>query len=223
MIPALILDTETTDFESAEVIELAFKQLDALGGPDSMPEIFRFKPSKPSAWGALATHHILMEELQDCPPSGTASLHLPVSKYLIGHNVDFDWKVLGYPEGKRICTLAMSRALWPEVDSHSLVAMTYFTQGATARTQEMVRGAHSAGDDVLLCEKLLRVIMEVSKCETLEEVWTFSEESRIPKIMTFGKYKGEPISAVDRGYMNWYRRQPDTDPYVLEAFRRNGM
>jgi len=218
-IPAIILDTEATDFENAEVIELAWREF---GGPIA-PTVQRFKPTKPSAWGALATHHILMEELEGMPPSDTAPLHVPDASYLIGHNVDFDWKVLGYPEGKRICTLAMSRALWPEVDSHSLVAMTYFTQGATAKTREMVKNAHSAADDVMLCHSLLCVIMEVAKLHTLHEIHEFSEEARIPKIMTFGKFKGEPISAVDRGYMNWYRRQPDTDPYVLEAFRRNGM
>jgi len=64
---------------------------------------------------------------------------------------------------------------------------------------------------------------QLAKIDDLESLYLFSEESRIPTVMTFGKFKGEPISAVDRGYMNWYRRQPDTDPYVLEAFRRNGM
>ena len=223
---ALILDTETTDKKPPlEVIELAWKepQLGVRGGQRTLPEVYRFKPSEMPKWGALATHHILMSDLEGLPHSDTCTILLPLSEYLIGHNVDFDWKALGCPEGKRICTLAMSRDLWPEVDSHSLVAMMYWTQGANPTTRDMVRGAHSAGDDVQMTELLLNTIMEVAGIHTWEALWVYSEEARIPKIMTFGKFRGKPISAVDRGFMNWYRKQADPDKYVLEAFKRNGM
>lgn len=221
MIDAIILDTETTGFEEPEVIELAWREPGGLG----LVNVFlkKYKPSKMIEWGATATHHILMEDLLDCEPTSQAALDFPPSRFIIGHNVDYDCDALGQPEGKRICTLAMSRALWPEVDSHSLSAMTYFTQGANEATRLMVRGAHSAADDVLMCQALLFVIMDVTKITDLESLWRFSEDARVPKIMTFGKFKGQPVSAVDRGYMNWYRRQPDTDPYVLIAFERNGM
>ena len=65
--------------------------------------------------------------------------------------------------------------------------------------------------------------INIATPEGLERLWAESEEARIPKIMTFGKFKDEPVSKVDRGYANWYRRQPDPDPYLLEAFRRNGL
>lgn len=57
----------------------------------------------------------------------------------------------------------------------------------------------------------------------IARLWQFSEECRIPTVFSFGKFKGQPISAADRGCANWYRRQPDPDPYLLEAFRRNGL
>lgn len=222
MIDAIILDTETTGFVDPEVIQLAWKEPVR---PSFFDAVWKkmYKPSKMIEWGSLATHHILMMDLQDCEPSSQAALDVPPAAFLIGHNVDYDWQVLGQPEGRRICTLAMARELWPEVDSHSLVAMTYFTQGANDMTRVMVQGAHSAAEDVLLCEALLHVIMQVTKISDFESLWAFSEEARIPKVMTFGKFKGQPVSAVDRGYMNWYRKQPDTDPYLLEAFERNGM
>ena len=222
MIPAIILDTETTGFEEPEVIELAWQVWPC---ETKDVNLFHFKPSKVIEWGALATHHILQSSLDSTPlPSSRAWEALPPASYLIGHNVDYDWKALGCPEGKRICTQAMARAVWPKLDSHKLGALIYFAFGASESTRAIVKGAHSAGDDVWMCKMLLEVIISTAKIDDdLEALYLFSEECRIPKVMAFGKYKGEPISAVDRGYMNWYRRQPDTDPYVLEAFRRNGM
>lgn len=218
---AFIADTETTglDHTSHEIIELAYKPFDS----SDPPVVERFHPSKPIDLGALSTHHILDEELEAEPPSSLAFSRLPPCDYLIGHNIDFDWNFLGQPNCRRICTQAMARELWPEIDSHRLVALMYHTKGRTKETRTLVHGAHSAGDDVLMCEQLLRTIMFVAKIEDLETLYLFSEEARIPKVMAFGKFRGQAISAVDRGYSNWYRRQPDPDLYLLEAFRRNGL
>jgi exodeoxyribonuclease X len=41
--------------------------------------------------------------------------------------------------------------------------------------------------------------------------------------MGFGKYKGTPIKDIDSGYVSWYRRQADTDPYYLKAFKMAGF
>jgi exodeoxyribonuclease X len=82
----------------------------------------RYNPGKPITLGALVTHHIMDEELVDCPlvASFTPPGHVD---YIIGHNVDFDWEVIGKPEVKRICTLALARKLWPELDSHNQIAL----------------------------------------------------------------------------------------------------
>jgi uncharacterized protein (DUF3820 family) len=40
--------------------------------------------------------------------------------------------------------------------------------------------------------------------------------------MTFGKHKGKPIAEVDKGWVAWYRKQDDTDPYLLMAFTNAG-
>lgn len=225
---AYIIDTETTnaDREKAEVIELAHA-LFIFGAVSGEPILdkhstFRFKPAGGISLGALATHHILPEELDDCLPSSHAALPADTS-YIIGHNVDFDWAVLGSPPVRRICTLAMARAVWPQFDSHKLGALVYALNGATADTKNLLRDAHSAGADVVLCYIVLNGILKVTPSNTsLEQLWHFSEECRIPKVMTFGKYKDQPVEAVDRGWIQWYRRQSDTDPYLIQAFERLG-
>lgn len=221
---AIILDTETNDNQNdPEPIEVAWVPHDiqpSTGGGFQG----RFRPSRPSTFGALATHGILAEELLDCPPSSTAVQHVPLTDYWIGHNIDFDWRVLGSPpDVKRICTLALARDLWPELDSHKLTAVFYYTHGANQETRERVRAAHGALADVFLCADILKVMMRLMKISTLEALWHASEEARILKVWTFGKFKGQKIEAADRGYANWCRKQPDFDPYVLKALERVGL
>jgi exodeoxyribonuclease X len=231
MTSAIILDTESTDKQDRpdrlnEVIELAFVRLYGWAAADPFEQ--RYKPKHPPMWGAMAVHHILPHDLLDMPSNETIDPKLIPGQYWIGHNIDFDWTLLGAPPVKRICTLALSRSLYPQLDSHTLSAMTYFVQGANAATREKLRNAHSALADCYLCYELLSHLcqqLDISAldAEGLDQLWQASEYARVPRVMTFGKFKDMPISAVDRGYANWYRKQESPDPYVLEAFRRAGL
>jgi len=140
-------------------------------------------------------------------------------------NVDFDWGALGKPDVKRICTLALARRLWPDTDSHSQSALMYYLFGATTEVRETLRNAHSAGSDVKICSYILERILDEMAGDgdypTIEELYEFSEDARVPHIMPFGKHKGEPVSSVPKAYADWYRRQENPDPYILMAFQRN--
>lgn len=219
--PAIILDTETTDVENADVIELAWRT-DVFSETATTRGHQRFKPTREIKLGALATHHILLEELADCVASSVAPSVVPPASYWIGHNIDFDWKMLGQPPVKRICTLAMARSIWPKLDTHRQEALIYFIEGRTEATREKVSHAHGAAADIEMTASIFRAIAKLENIFDLDQMWAFSENCRIPKIMSFGKFKGEPVSAVDRGWANWYQRQTDTDPYLLTALKRAG-
>lgn len=221
---AYIVDTETTDVDDPEVIELAVGKVDAVDVFETF--VGRFKPTGEIAPGALATHHILPTDLEKEPPSALAKAHLPTDmQYMIGHNIDFDWKALGQPACKRICTLAISRALFPDGKGHTLGAMMYrlcdpFLWG-DVRSQ--LAKAHSAWADVRSCRRVLGKLMklpQLAHIQNYEDLWQFSEECRIPKIWSFGKYKGLPVEGTDRGYLSWCLRQPDMDEYVKLACSR---
>lgn len=217
---AIIFDTETTGINEPEVIEAAFLSvLNPFSLGITSEYCQRFKPSKRIELGALATHHILDEELADCPPS--SEFRLPDGiEYIIGHNVDYDWKVIGEPPVKRICTLALCRRLFPEADSHSQSAMIYMMRRHKAR--DMLKNAHAALDDVKNCRIVLDVCLDkigATQETTWEDVWQFSEKARIPTVMTFGKHKGVAIKDVPSDYKAWLLRQPDIDPYLIKAIR----
>ena len=226
----LVLDTETTghydEQAKPEVIELAYSSL-------SFPEMglfepfqARFRPISAITYGAMAVHHIIPSDLVDCPSSKEAKLPADTSM-LIGHNIDYDWEALGSPDGvRRICTLAISRALFPELDGHSLGAMTYWFARDKAKARELLRGAHSASVDVSIAYELFANLLEYMKVHqsrvfsTIDQVWEWAENCRIPVVWSFGKHKGQPIKGTDRGYLNWCLRQLDMDPYVKKACAR---
>lgn len=221
---AIIFDTETTDAVDGELIEAAYQGVELIDGQIQPVRgaglVARYKPSKAISFGAMATHHILDEDLADCPPHHT--FELPAgTKYLIAHNVDFDWRVIGEPNVKRICTLAMARKQYPTLDSHRLGALMYHLSTDRARTREELREAHSAFADIAFCFQLLQAIaIDVGGFESFEQMWEFSEEARVPTVMTFGKHKGLAIEDVPADYVRWLLKQPDIDPYVRKAFER---
>jgi len=215
---AIIFDTETTGTDDPQIIEAAWLRLDS---PASLTVIEQFEqrycPSVRISLGALAVHHIYDEDLADCLPHTDFKLPADV-QYIIGHNVDYDWKVAGQPDVKRICTLALSRTLYPDADSHSQSAMIYLTDRTNARA--LLKAAHSAQADVQNCRSLLANLIGLSgPVADWDALWQLSEQARIPKVMTFGKHKGAPIASVPADYKAWLLRQPDVDPYLQAALR----
>jgi len=228
---AIIIDTETTSLDKPEVIELAY--LGPLDTPLTAADPgvqLQFKPSVAISLGAMCTHHIIDEDLDGCDPwPGLWEPPVGVT-YLVGHNVDFDWKAIGSPNVKRICTLALARMVWPSIDSYSLGALIYHLY-PHGMARKMVRGAHSALIDVELCNRVLFSLVDALQPRNWEHLWQISEKARIPTRFTFGKYgprdgqKGTPIGEVrrsDPGYIRWCLTSCDivtNDPYWQKALR----
>ena len=215
MSQAIIFDVEATDKNDAVIIEAASLDVTSLNPFEvGNPWVQRYNPGKPISLGALATHHIMDEELVNCPAS--SSFRLPAgTKYLIGHNIDFDWVAIGSPEVKRICTLALARSLWPDLDSHTQSALLYYFERDTARDQ--LRNAHSALADVWICSKIVERIIDKLHPVSLDALWEMSEKARIPKVMPYGKHKGELISQVPSDYKQWLLRQDNVSGYLRKA------
>ena len=237
---AVIIDTETTGIDEPDVIELAWMgPLHAMTPPDQPIERVRFKPRKPIALGALATHHILDEELEEKPQWMGVWFPPGRPEYIVGHAIDFDWQAIGCPtELRRICTLALARRLWPELDSHSLAALTYHFAADRRVAREELRSAHGAAKDVELCCRLLgHILAAMPRVQSWDRLYDASERARVPLHLTFGKYgpksewakasgqlKGLPIGELrrfDPGYLSWLLSgkcdQVNEDPYLKKA------
>jgi len=214
-VKAIIFDTETTGKNNPVIIEGAWLELKSID-PYETGESFcqRYNPEKPIELGALATHHIYDEELKDCPSHKTFSLP-PTVEYIIGHNIDYDWNVAGNPNIKRICTLALARRTWPQLDAYSQSALFYFLERTKAR--DILKNAHSAATDVEICSTILKAICKKHNLNSLESLWQISEKARIPLTMPFGKHKGLVFSEIPQDYKRWLVSQTDLDPYLVKA------
>lgn len=215
MVKAIIFDTETTGKSEAILIEAAWLNLQTLQ-PFSTSNPFnqRYNPGKKIEYGALATHHILDEELLNCPSYTDFKLPEEI-EYIIGHNVDYDWNIVGKPSVKRICTLALSRKVWPELDSYNQSALLYFVDRQNAR--DKLKNAHSALADVENCAFILEKIITELDVSSIDELWKISELARIPSHMTFGKHKGMPIADIPKDYKTWLLNQDNVDAYLRKA------
>jgi len=239
---AFIVDTETTglDFHTDQVVELARLEL-----PDTPAEFLKmpldgdnlpmfhelYGHTKPMALGAVVTTLINPEKLVGLPLFKAVDY---VGRYIIGHNVEFDARMTNCVGARQIDTMYLSRRLWPELDSHTqgavLVHIALLTGRGYAWALDLIRGAHRADCDVLNCARILKYIIWTIDKEhpvkgklTWEDLHRITDDSRVPTIMSFGKFKGQPVTAVEAGWAEWYAGTDNTDPYVIIALKRAGV
>lgn len=215
---AIILDTETTGVDDPGLVASAFMVVDHMGEQAGESSAGIWNPGRPIEPGASAVHGIIDEDVRLAPSAEHFRLPDGVT-HIIGHNVDFDWRVIGEPAVRRICTLALARAQWPALGSYSLGALMFHIMPAPA-ARDMTRNAHSASADMLMAGHLLRAIARLRQPRDLDDLWRMSEEARVPKFMPFGKHKGMPIADVPRDYKAWLLRQDDIDPYLAKALQQ---
>ena len=216
-----IFDTETTGLKEPEVIEAAWLRVDPSPSQAKTADIVvqRYRPAKPVEFAAMAVHHILDEDLTECQPSSSFCLPADVA-CIIGHNIDFDWGVVGKPDIRRIDTDAISRILWPEMTSYKLTALLYALTPADKRPafRERMRNAHNAGADVWANWKLLLHIFNKRKdLQNWDKLWAFSEECRVPRVMPFGRHKGVPFSDIPDRDLRFILGYDDLDDYLRLA------
>lgn len=234
---AVILDTELTGLHEPDVIQLAAK------GPMEFKDwhkadatVLYFRPRKPISIGAMATHRIIMEDLEQ-HPTWTGRFDLPLDVgYLVGHGVDIDWAAIGAPPHiKRIDTLALARRYWPDLDSYRLVALIFHLV-APPVAREMTVNAHCASVDITLTEFVLDNLLDdinrgnaMNPVDSWEQLWQLSEQARIPLRIGFSKYgpkNGQPgtlYSEVPLGMLRWICdpvRINDMDPWEVKAAQR---
>lgn len=230
---AVILDTETHQLHGLP-IEIAYGFTNIILDGNENPTLQFDKDNlfgeyysirgEPIAWEAMAVHHIIDKDIVGKPDYTEFRLP-PNVQYIIGHNIDYDIKTIehcgidtsGY---KAICTLAMARVIYPELAAHNLAALLYFIFNGSEEIRNKIKGAHSAVVDITLTASLLRKFVRKTGVSTMEELYQFSEEARIPKIMHFGKHRGKALIDLEPSYISWLLNQQDLDPYLRKALNQ---
>lgn len=219
---AIVIDTETHAVENPIVIEYgaAIFEIDQHGNVSlEDTAVSRHSCPVPIDFGAMATHGITDEEVADCLPFSLENVDFNAD-YIIGHNIDFDWTAIQKPNVKRICTLALSRHVWPDAKSHRLMALVFMLDKVAGK--KFFASAHSVATDIEACFFVLWKITEAFGITSIEELWQESEKARIPTKISFGKHSGSLIKDIPNDYCRWYAGQTDCDQYLITAMKQVG-
>ncbi len=221
---AIILDTETHTL-NGQPIEIAYAPIEVNQGQLSLDksQIFDqlYTVDEPISYAAMAVHHILEEDLVGQPHY--SSFQLPQDTvYMIGHNIDYDLRAIekcGVDTShiKAICTLALARRVWPDAEAHNISALIYMISKGSSKAREMIKKAHRADMDIILTANILNQIIQHLNVQNLEQLYTLSEDARIPRTLNFGKHKGTLIAELPKDYVQWLLRQTDLDSYLRKA------
>jgi exodeoxyribonuclease X len=191
----------------------------------------RFRPTKPIELQASKITGIYMKDVLRCPSITTFEYPKSV-KYMIGHNIAYDWRVFGQPEVKLICTKELAQLVFPKADglkNHKLTTIIewlYPEEGAT-----LVANAHGALLDCkLVYLVLLKILEKLPQVETWEQLASLCsqgkksyEELNKPlaemKVIPIGKYKGSKFSEIPTDYLKWLGKQKDLSPTLERAIK----
>lgn len=240
---AYIFDSETTSKDPATALPIQASgiEVNIFNNTVTMGEqrTCYYLQDEEASPGALAIHGITKKFIGEMDALGQdrvipgADFGLgqtcPDIRYMIGHNIGYDWEVAGKPSDVlQICTLKIIRWMHPDWEGHSLgeayirTAQSYFLDFDAA--VEDVKHAHDAHYDVRLNFRVLQYIVGTLGIESIEDLWLkYNRTYKYPVVFPMGKHKGEKISDVvktDRGYFAWLLRQADMDEDLKEACRR---
>lgn len=222
----LYFDTETTDIESKDIIQLALMK------DDGTTLNMYFNPKKEITFTAMSIHHLTPEFLEKYPPFEEAKLPedfkdpefegKDLKEYLeflakeyiwVAHNAEFDEEVLekkGIEIPRTICTFKLARNMLTEdggkrdLESYSLQYLRYYL-GLYKKEDTAHNTAHDALSDVYFVKDLFVYIRENSKL-SIENMIQISKEPAFIRDIHFGKYAGyslEEIAKEDPGYLEW--------------------
>ena len=222
---AIVLDTETNTLNGYP-IEISYSPCVFNDGVLSVIHDQNFDEyfscPEPISMGAMAVHHILETDLINKPSYEVFRLPDGVA-YIVGHNIDYDIQAIklcdSSIDAKGICTLALSRMVWPDLETHNLTALYYMISEDKEKARRWLRNAHNAKWDIFFTGELLKVIVEKLAIKDMNSLFIMSEAARIPKKITFGKYKGSSIKDLEPSYVAWLLRQDDLDPYLRKALK----
>lgn len=221
---AIILDTETHDLNGLP-IEIAYAPVDLVQGTLVLDKskIFDqyYQVDEKITYGSMAVHHILESDLVNQPHY--TSFKLPEeTQYIIGHNIDYDIKTIArcgidVSQIKSICTLALARTTWTQLDAYNMSALIYYVSKGSEKARQMLKNAHRADADILLTANVLMHLLKDLQVNTMQELYEVSEQARIPKTIHFGKHKGTPLTDLPKDYVDWLLGQQDLDSYLRKA------
>jgi exodeoxyribonuclease X len=194
---ALVIDTETDQGRDPRPIQIA--TINVATGFEWMEYFNSGRSISPIV---IKVHGITDKDVAGFERFDLDKFELP--EYLIGHNVRFDWRVIGRPSAKLICTVRLARVAFPEWRAYGQSKCIEQLLGKNAAST-MTAAAHDALGDARMCYLLYQACctrLEIAPTD-FEAAHKISNTASPVGKMPFGKYKGQAIKEVPIGYVKW--------------------
>ncbi|GAF62594.1 LOW QUALITY PROTEIN: exodeoxyribonuclease X [Psychrobacter sp. JCM 18903] len=149
---ALIIDTETDQGRDPRPIQVA--TINAMTGFEWMKY---FNSGRSISPVVIRIHGITDDDVAGLERFDLEAFELP--QYLIGHNVRFDWRVIGSPSTKLICTVRLARVAFPEWSAYGQSKCIEQLLGKEEASR-MTIAAHDALGDARMCYLLYQACCE---------------------------------------------------------------
>jgi exodeoxyribonuclease X len=235
-----VTDTETTGLEpeSNGIIEMAGVNLIVDSQVDGIIDwCIGFsatsfcQPGYEISFGAMATHHIMPEDLKDAPPPATASAyldeHLGEPDFWVAHNAPFDRSFFvmvnqKYGDVKRwLDTYRIAKHIWPDAPGYSNQVLRYWLGiGRNLEIPDHLTAEEVAPHRALFdCFVTIEILKIMLKDRTVEELYALSDPSKpiLMKVCPLKKYKGMEFKNVPRDYLQWVVKQSDMDSDIRHS------
>lgn len=215
----IVLDTETSGLEEPSgVCEVAWvefdRQFQVIDKKHSLidPQV----SISPSASGI---HHITNAMVED-KPTLSEYFHDVLgnpfdgqSVLMVAHNAPFDHKYVSpyLGDSQKLCTLKLSRVVYPDAPDHKLPTLKYLLGIAEG-------ASHNALADVEACFGVLCDMRSRTGLDLEGLINLHNTPIRITS-MPFGKHKGIELTKLPRGYVTWLLNLDNLDEnlrYSLE-------
>ncbi|ELA09231.1 exonuclease [Moraxella macacae 0408225] len=220
---AYIFDAEAHDLKNPCATEIAYIKVGFVETDltylESKAFEQRYNPQQKISYSSMAITRIFDEDVANMPPHTDFALPNDC-QYLIGHNIDFDCEVLAnancdLSQIKRICTLALARFCYPDLDGHTLGAVLCYLHPDIAKKN--LAHAHGAKYDIWFTFLILKTMCKKLNIDNIAKLYEVAANARKPTHMTFGKYKGMAINELPSDYVDWLLKQNEIDPYLKLA------
>jgi exodeoxyribonuclease X len=231
---AIILDTETTGLPpEGEACEIAYLAVTWVRSVNCSALIYsKLEPKFHQTFMPKADFHpkasecngFTKEKLKGSPCISTFKFPEDVC-YMIGHNINFDWQILGKPKVKLICTKELAIKYLTKESGKGTKGVNTLT-GLIERyypdeAKELITNAHSALQDCKLCYLILLKVLETApELNSFEKLAAQCKQpaatSELPKglvrdkegfvLLAFGKFHGFSMLHMvkfEKSYLTW--------------------
>jgi len=213
-----VIDTETCGLHGG-VVEVA--SVDVIDGQIVNPMSDLILPDRPISRQAMAVHRITEAMVAGKPTIEEAIGRYHGSDFYVAHNASFDRRMLPEMHGDWICTMVLSRQLWPGI-KYGNQALRHSLKLEVTPPADL--HAHRALYDCYVTAALLIRIMETSGWDATQMAQRCQPASVAGDVLPFGKYRGQSVAAIarkDPRYLRWVLENVrDLRPPLRQALRK---